>query len=227
MELHLRHQPSFTIARALMAPGEAVRAEAGAMLAMAADTQLGAKAEGGVLKSLKRGVLGGESFFITTATAGPQGGWIDVAPNLPGDVAALTVSADQPMNIQRGSFLLSEAGVNIETKWGGFKNLIGGEGGFLVRAEGQGQVLVSAYGAIDALELGAGESMIVDTGHMVAFSDSVQMRLERAASGWIQTAKTGEGFVFVFTGPGRVLLQSRNPSALVDWLTVQLPFSRN
>ena len=30
-----------------------------------------------------------------------------------------------------------------------------------------------------------------------------------------------------FTGPGRVMTQSRNPDALVEWLTTALPFSRS
>ena len=39
--------------------------------------------------------------------------------------------------------------------------------------------------------------------------------------------KSGEGFVFDFDGPGEVMVQSRNPDALVEWLTTVLPFSRS
>jgi hypothetical protein len=41
------------------------------------------------MKGQKRSVLGGESLFITTATAGPSGGWIDVSASLPGDLAVV------------------------------------------------------------------------------------------------------------------------------------------
>jgi uncharacterized protein (AIM24 family) len=39
--------------------------------------------------------------------------------------------------------------------------------------------------------------------------------------------KSGEGFVFDFAGPGRVMIQARNPRALISWLTSELPFSRS
>jgi uncharacterized protein (AIM24 family) len=51
------------------------------------------------------------------------------------------------------------------------------------------------------------------------------MTLRRAA-GTMGSMKSGEGFVFEFTGPGEVMIQSRNPDALVAWLTTALPFSR-
>ena len=35
--------------------------------------------------------------------------------------------------------------------------------------------------------------------------------------------KTGEGWVFDFTGPGRVLLQSRNPEAFTQWVAARTP----
>jgi len=72
MGIQTRHTPSFSVARALLGAGESIRAEAGAMMAMAADVDLDAKIEGGLMKGLKRAALGGESLFITTATAGPR-----------------------------------------------------------------------------------------------------------------------------------------------------------
>jgi uncharacterized protein (AIM24 family) len=53
------------------------------------------------------------------------------------------------------------------------------------------------------------------------------MTLRRAVEGRsIQSLKSGEGFVFEFEGPGEVLTQTRNPGALVSWLTTILPFQR-
>ncbi len=70
-------------------------------MAMAPDMQLAAKVEGGMMKGLKRSVLGGESLFISTATAGPQGGWIDFAPSLPGDLTTFDVTPDAPLLVQK------------------------------------------------------------------------------------------------------------------------------
>jgi uncharacterized protein (TIGR00266 family) len=226
MNVTLRHNPGFAVARCELGPGETVRGEAGAMMATAAGVAIEAKAAGGFMKSFKRSVLGGESFFITTYTAPGSGGWVDFAPRLPGDAVALPVSGG--LNITRGCYLCSESGVEIDTGWGGFKNLAGGEGGFLVRASGQGQVVLAAYGAIDATVLASGESMVVDSGHMVAWDDTVQTQLRRAAQGGlIQSAKSGEGYVFDLQGPGRVWTQSRNPHEFIAWLTDTLPFSRD
>jgi uncharacterized protein (TIGR00266 family) len=196
------------------------------MMATSAGVAVEAKATGGLMKSLKRSVLGGESFFITTFTAPASGGWVDFAARLPGDAIGLPVI--DGLNITRGSYLCSDGEVTIDTSWGGFKNLAGGEGGFLVRASGQGQVVLAAYGAIDAAELGPTDSMVVDSGHMVAWDNTVQTQLRRAsAGGLIQSAKSGEGFVFDIQGPGRIWTQSRNPSEFVAWMTSVLPFSRD
>lgn len=227
MEIHERHNPSFSVARAMLAPGESIRAESGAMMAMAVDIDLDAKMEGGLMKGLKRSMLGGESLFITTATAGPQGGWIDFAAALPGDVTTLEVTPDNPLLIQKGSFLCAEQGVEIDTKWGGFKNLFGGEGGFLIRASGQGKVVVSLYGALDQFHLEPGQQIVVDSNHMVAFRESVTMELRKASqSGW-KSIKSGEGLVFVFTGPGELLMQSRNPDDIVTYIAANMPGARN
>lgn len=81
-------------------------------------------------------------------------------------------------------------------------NLFGGEGGFGLRASGQGEVLVSVYGAVDTLDLQPGEAVTVDTGHVVAYDLAVQFRMRRAVEGRsAQSMKTGEGWVFDFIGP--------------------------
>src|SRR5688500_10492432 len=179
MDIHLRHQPSFSVARFSLAAGEPLRAEAGAMLAMAPDIQLEAKAEGGMLKSLKRAALGGESFFITTLTAGPGGGWVDLAANLPGDLSLIDVTPDRPWLLSKGAFLGAAPGVAIDSQFQGMKMFAGGEGAFLVQAGGQGPLVVSAFGAIDRFELAAGQTMVVDSGHFVAAHASVQYQLRR------------------------------------------------
>jgi len=225
MQVSIRHNPSFAVARCTLAGGETVRAESGAMMATSDGVGVQAQMQGGLMKSLKRSVLGGESLFVTTFTAPTQGGWVDVAANLPGDLIVRDVSA-KPWNLSRGSYLSSEGGVEIDTKWGGFRNVFGGEGGFLIHASGSGQVVASCYGALDSVTLGAGEQLVVDSGHMVAFEDGIQMTLRRI-SGTMASLKSGEGVVFEFTGPGEVLMQSRNPGALITWLTQVLPFTRS
>lgn len=188
------------------------------MVAHSAGVNLAAKAEGGILAGLKRSMLAGESFFVSTFTAPPQGGWVDVAPSLPGDMLALSITPDRPYFISRGGWIANSSGVQMEGKWGGFANLLGGEGGFGLRAHGQGEVVVGVFGAIDVIDLAPGEPVTIDTGHVVAYDLSVQFTIRRAVSGRsLQSLKSGEGLVFDFTGPGRVLLQTRNPRAFASW----------
>ncbi|MCP9618587.1 TIGR00266 family protein [Nocardia otitidiscaviarum] len=219
MKVQLRHSPSSTIARCLLAGGEPMRVESGAMVAHSAGVTLQARAEGGILAGIKRSVLAGESFFVSTFTAPNEGGWVDVAPALPGDMLPLTITPDRPFFINRGGWIANSHGVTVEAKWGGFANLFGGEGGFGLRAHGQGEVVLGVFGAIDVIDLAPGEPVTIDTGHVVAYDLAMRFTIRRAVSGRsFQSLTSGEGFVFDFTGPGRVLLQTRNPGAFSAWI---------
>jgi uncharacterized protein (AIM24 family) len=63
----------------------------------------------------------------------------------------------------------------------------------------------------------------IDSGDVVAYADTVQSQTRKVASGMIQSLKSGEGLVFDFAGPGQVLAQTRNPSALASWVVAQVP----
>lgn len=222
MEIATRHTPAYGVARLTLGAGESVRAESGAMMAMSGGVELASKAEGGVMKSLKRAALGGESFFISTYTAPAQGGWVDVAARLPGDISSYTVGPSTALFVSKGSWVANEASVEINTKWGGFKNMFGSEGGFVLRAEGQGEIVFACYGALEVWTLDAGQHITLDTGHMVAYEESVEMSIRKATGGLVQTFKSGEGLVFDFVGPGRVWTQTRNPNELLGWISATL-----
>jgi uncharacterized protein (TIGR00266 family) len=223
MNVEVRHNPSFAVARVALEPGEQLRAESGAMMATSYGVQVESSTQGGVMKGLKRSVLGGESLFITTYTAPEGGGWVDVAHHLAGDIVVVGVLEDQPINITKGCWLANSAGVSLDTKWGGFKNLVGSEGGFLVHASGHGTAVLACYGALDTITLAEGESMTIDTGHVVAYGVSINYQIRKVTGGVVQMLKSGEGLVFDFTGPGWVMTQSRNPSALEAWIRQIMP----
>nr|MBA2495777.1 AIM24 family protein [Acidimicrobiia bacterium] len=105
MEITVRHNPSFAAARVTLEPNKTLRTESGAMMATSGGVQIQASAQGGVMKSLKRAALGGESLFVTTYTAPPTGGWVDVAHHLAGDIVVAGVLPEQPMFVTRGSWL--------------------------------------------------------------------------------------------------------------------------
>jgi uncharacterized protein (TIGR00266 family) len=226
MRVESRHAPHFSVVRCHLQPDEQIKVGAGAMYATSHGVRMDSGVDGGILKGVRRKFLGGQSFFITTYTAPDGGGWIDVAAKLPGDVVTIRVSPENPFFLTAGSWIAHEAGVTFDTSWGGVKNFSGPEGSFVLRTEGQGRVVLGAYGAIDTYELGSGERMTVDSGHVVAYDAEVGFRLREAVEGNIvQSYLSGEGMVFDFTGPGQILLQSRNPQSLVDWLKRKLPFA--
>jgi uncharacterized protein (TIGR00266 family) len=193
------------------------------MMATSYGVQVQSQSQGGIMKGLGRAFLSGESFFISTFTAPQNGGWVDVAANLPGDIQVIQLDGRTGWAVTRGCWLASSHGVQTETKWGGMKNLMGGEGGFLTHATGQGQLLVACYGAVETITLQQGEMVTVDTGHVVAYADTVQYQIRKVATGIIQSMKSGEGLVFDFVGPGQIMTQTRNPSALVSWIVSHVP----
>jgi uncharacterized protein (TIGR00266 family) len=157
-------------------------------------------------------------YVVTKKLSPQQGGWVDVAARLPGDLTALEVAPGRALFIQKGSWLASASSVELDAQWGGFKNLFGSEGGFILRAGGQGPIVVACYGALESWNLEAGQTITLDTGHMVAYEDTVNMQIRKATGGLVQTFKSGEGLVFDFTGPGKVLSQTRNPNELIGWI---------
>ena len=221
MKTELLYKPSFTMARVLLEANEEIRVEGGSMVGMSSDVTLQTKAEGGILKSLARAALGGESFFINTYKAAAGGGEIDLAPALPGDMGLLNLSGED-MLIQSGCYVASTMGLETDTKFSGAKGFFAGISLFMLRISGSGQVIVSSYGAIHEINLGEGEQYTVDTGHVLGFSAKMGFNV-RKVGGLKSTLFSGEGLVVDLAGPGRVLLQTRSVSAFLGWLIPQLP----
>ncbi len=221
MRHEVKYQPSYALAMVTLDPGESIQAEAGAMVSMSSTIQMETSTRGGMLSGLRRSVLGGESFFINTFRA-EETGEVTLAPALPGDIAALELTGGSTLLVQSGSFLAATEGVNVDTKWGGAKSFFSSEGLFLLRCTGQGTIWISSYGAIHPIDLGVGEPYTVDTGHMVAFDDSVQYDVGRSG-GWKSTLFSGEGLVVKLTGPGRFYMQTRSEDSFLSWLLPKIP----
>lgn len=221
MEVNILYRPSYSLGVIRLGPNEEIRVESGAMVSMSQGVVVETKAAGGVLKSLARSVLAGESFFQNTFRASASGGEVTVAPALPGDLFVLELHNESLM-VQSGSYLASEMGINLDTKWGGAKTFFASEGLIMLRASGTGKLLLSSFGAIHEVNLGRGEMYTVDTGHLVAFTEGIGFKVRRVG-GLKSTIFSGEGLVVDLTGPGRVLLQTRSMDAFLSWLIPKLP----
>jgi uncharacterized protein (TIGR00266 family) len=225
MDIEILYRPSYSLGMIKLDGGEEVRVEAGSMVSMSSDMELETAATGGLFASLSRSLLGGESFFQNTYLAPSGGGEIAVAPALPGDMLAFDVKGSRIM-VQSGSYVASAMDIDIDTKWSGAKTFFASEGLIMLRAEGNGAMLVSSYGAIHDMTLEAGESYTVDTGHLVAFTEGMGFKV-RKVGGLTSTLFSGEGLVVDLTGPGRVLMQSRSTDHFLAWLIPQLPVQRD
>jgi uncharacterized protein (TIGR00266 family) len=223
MKYEVKYGPSYALGIISLEAGETIQAETGAMVSMSDSIKIETGMKGGILGGLKRSVLGGESFFLNTFEA-EQSGEVTIAPALPGDIIALDL-AGQTLLVQSGSFLAATPDVEIDTKWGGGKTFFSREGLFLLKCSGSGTIFISSYGGIHLVDLDPGQRYVVDTGHMVAFDESVQYDVGRAGS-WKSTLLGGEGLVCKLTGPGRFYLQTRNPESFVEWLVPKLPGKR-
>jgi len=211
MQTEIMHSPGNAAARIQLDAGESITAEGGAMIAMSGDMAIQTTTHqkgggGGLLKAAKR-LLGGESFFLNHFTAGYAGGEIWLAQTLPGDMMKVALEG-QTVIVQAGSFVACSTGVNMDVGWQGFKNLLSGESMFWLRISGNGRVVLSSYGAIYPVPVNG--EYIVDTGHIVAFDETLNFTLTKAGKSWISSMLGGEGLVCKFQGQGIVWCQSHN-----------------
>ena len=99
----------------------------------------------------------------------------------------------------------------MDMSWQGMKSLFSGEGLFWLKMKDTGPVIVSSYGTIYSVMVEDG--YVVDTGHIVAYEDTLNFEITKAGGSWVQSFLGGEGFVCRFKGRGRIWCQSHNSSA--------------
>jgi uncharacterized protein (TIGR00266 family) len=221
----MRHEvefaPAFSLLNVTLKDGESVQAEGGALVSHGGNVSMDTNATGGFLQSLRRSVLGGESFFQNTFTATGDEGTVTLAPPLPGDVVHEEL-ADETLYVQSGSYVAGDTDLDVDTEFGGAKTFFGSEGLFLLKVSGTGPLFMSSYGAVKSVDLADGETYTVDTGHVVAFEATADFAVKRVA-GLKSTILSGEGLVCRFRGPGRLWLQTRSPDAFLSWLVPKIP----
>jgi len=225
MQTQIHFSPAFAVALVHLQPGEIVRSEGGAMVSMSDAVEIRTDTQGGLMRGLKRSVLGGESFFMNTFTATGPDAHVVVAPALPGDIITWPLTGNT-VYLQSGSYLASPETIDVDSKWGGSKTFFSREGLFMLKCVGTGDLVVSSYGAIQAIDLVAGQTYTVDSGHMVGWEDGVGYEVHKAGN-WKSTILGGEGLVVGLTGPGRVYIQTRSQDSFLDWLIPKLPTQKS
>jgi uncharacterized protein (TIGR00266 family) len=217
MQINVMYRPAQSIAQVWLQPNEQVVAESGAMMGMSTNMQIQTQS-GGLLKGLKR-LFGGESFFRNTFTAYGGPGEVLFTTPLCGDMTVLEAGQRQWF-IQNSAYVASSPTVDVKTQ-SSFKGMFSGAGLFVLGTQGQGQVLIGAFGAIEPVMVNG--NMVIDTGHLVAWESTLTYKLGKSASGWISSWLSGEGLVCHFQGQGQVYIQSRNSQEYGQTIGALLP----
>jgi uncharacterized protein (TIGR00266 family) len=222
----ITHGPSFAMLRVDLQPGQVFVAEAGSMVArhhhVGMEVKMNAGRAAGFFAMLKaliiavlRKFVGGETFFVNHFSA-PQPGSVWVAPSLTGPIHHRRLNGET-LVLSTGAYVGHVGDVDLKLKFGGLKALLAKEGAFFLVATGHGDLWFNSYGGIHAVDVNG--SYIVDNGHLVGYEGNLDFNIRTAGGGLMGMVASGEGLVCEFRGQGRVYIQSRNLSALVQWLT--------
>ena len=210
MDIEIVHGPGSSAAKVHLDAGDTLTAEGGSRISMSGDMRITTttlkKNKGGFLKAMKR-MLAGESFFLNHYNPGTEGGEVILSTTLPGDMMTYDLDSEN-LIVQGGSFVASDESVDIDMNWQGFKSFLADDSLFWLNLSGSGKVVINSFGAIYPIDVDG--EYIVDTGHIVAFNETLSFELTKAGGSWLTAIMGGEGLVCRFKGKGTVWCQSHN-----------------
>jgi len=174
----------------------------------------------------------GEGFFLARYSAIGGLGDVTFGNHLPDAsfVRIPIVDSDNPLHFEPGAFGVMTAGIRLGAGPRNVASFGSGEGFFWLNAtrekdQGPGTLYLSSLGEIRLHELREEETLVIDSGHILAIEQSVDMKLGLAAhpdKGILErlahSVMSGEKLVVRASGPGRVYLQSRTRQQFEDWL---------
>ena len=210
---------SFPVVECSLQPNEAMITEKGSMVWMSPNMEMQTSGTGGFGR-----MFSGESIFQNIYTAKGGSGMIAFGSSFPGKILPIDVSSGSWI-FQKSAFLASEASVklSIHFRKKGTVGLFGGEGFIMQKLSGHGIAFVEIDGECVEYDLRPGESLIVDTGNVAGFEESVSMDIQ-TVPGLKNKLFGGEGlFNTVLTGPGKVLLQTMPISSVAGAIIPYIP----
>jgi len=214
------HRDTNSLLGIMLQPGYQIIAQPGAMVSMDASVQL----QGSFKFSWKK-MLAGDSIAQATYS-GP--GEVVLSPHIWGDVQPLEIRGDRQWTLHQHAFLAHTPGIQRQYNSQGVgRGLFSGSGLIVQNITGHGMLWVQAFGAIYERHLQPGQQLVVDHGHLVAWSCQYNTEMIQASGGLMSKLKTGEGFVCRFTGPGTILMQTRSPVKLEEWINEHCPRGNN
>lgn len=223
MKYEILYKGAFPLVRANLEQGEGIKAESDAMVSMSSSIDVQGSMEGGFLKGVTR-MLAGEKFFFQKLTARRGDGEVLLASSILGDILDIELDGTYSLRVQKDGFLAGTQGIEVDTKMQNLsKGLFSGEGFFVLNISGKGTVFLSSYGSVHGVNLEAGQEIVIDNNHLVAWPDYMDYKIEKASSGWVSSITSGEALVCRFKGPGFVFIQTRNPKSFGQWIRQFIP----
>ncbi|PNW87270.1 hypothetical protein CHLRE_02g115850v5 [Chlamydomonas reinhardtii] len=223
----LKCEGAFVAVECAISESDGLKSQGSVMVTMSGNVDIDTKMEGGLGSSLLRCCCAGGSMFFSHYSIKPgQGprGDVLLAPPVPGEIMLLHLDGAQGWVVQPGGYLACDHSVNIGVKMLDIaQGCCGGEGFFVMEANGRGRLLICSYGAITRYDLAPGEKRKIDNGYCVAWTSGMEWNIAKAAKGLWNTVISGEGLVANFTGPGTVFVQTRSMQNLANALVPYLP----
>jgi len=208
MKYEIVHQDSFPMLQVHLEQGEEIHCERGAMITMSQGLELKGNVKGGIVGGLVRSFLTNESFFTESIIASGGPGTASVGAGIPGSILALEVTPQKSLLVEKGGYMASTTGVEVGTKMQGLiKGFTSKEGFFLIKLSGTGTAFISSMGAAHRFDLGPGEELVVDNGHLLAWDEGMEYTMQKA-SGFVSSVTSGEGLVCKFRGPGTLYIHT-------------------
>jgi len=218
MEYEIKYKPSYSMLVVKLNPDETITAESGAMTYMDPNIDVHTRRrEKSILGSIGLKLLGRQSFWVNDYKAEQKPGEVAFVSAPVGDIETLEVKPNQGYIIQKAAYIASTENVDLDVKWEGFTKGLFGQGLFMLKVTGDGNLFINTFGAIDKHTLKPGQTMIVDNFHLVAFSGTCSYKVTKFG-GLKETLVGGEGLVTRITGPGDVYIQTKNLREFVEWL---------
>ena len=218
MNIELLNSPQTAIAKITLEAHEELVAQNGSLMAMGADiavqTSMRRTSDGGG-RQLNRG-LQARTMFLNNYQAGENGGEIYLAPALIGNLGHYQLGGHK-LIVRQSSYLASSEKVDI---FMGYKSTVKNSFYSWLSLVGQGDILVSAFGAIYSLDVNS--KQIMNSDYVVAFDNSLKLKEHKGQRQWSKRLVPIQKKMYEFSGTGTKLCQSHGPHGFAQEIGRQL-----
>ena len=189
---------------------ESIRAEAGSMMFMTPNIDINTNDSVTELPKTFSDTLAKDILSKALFRAIQSKGKIAFAPPSPGGILEIVLKKNS-VYTDGVSFLAATPELEFSIQ-GSLRGLLAGKSIFLQKVTGYGNLYLKYFGSLIEHNLQAGESIIVDAGHLVAYEESVSFKIQKPREGRLDNLRAGEWIICKYIGPGKVWLQTRNRS---------------